>query len=698
LAPIDLVNRTVAHKRTSPTAGSGAFAGIESIAAYAALEILLTGPFTLQKGESVGASFGGVVYLYFALYLVLGAAIGALAGLFLRWRGKQSHHLSPFLSALLMTVFVGNAWCWGFSAGVSLYLAALPPIALWLYCGLLFPEEDRARTLAGSPWGAALLMLAPNVIVFDLMAGWSIWLSNVAAAGLVVVVLGTSLLARRLEPLAMIAQRRPQALVTLAVLIANFVMLPVVSAPLAVRAEQPAVSERPNIVLITLDTTRADHLSLYGYPRRTTPQLEAFASGATIYRHAYANGDMTLASHGALFTGLFPTENGAHYNGDSLGTIAEEIPTIAELLRDAGYRTYASVANTALLDPRYGFSRGFDRYVMPRRLAVVSPTSAYLLRMGLYKLTLPWLWTEAMRRFVDGGEIAAEAEIQASEAGGDPFFLFVNFMESHRPWISSNEFRAQFPHYDQTFDEMKVRSFSFDVLAGTHTVSPDEFSKMHAAYDGCIAYLDSLVGQLLKTFQQRPWYDKSVIIITADHGELFGENGLIDHGNSVNQGLTSIPMAVKFSGQKAGHEVQSPVSQVDLYSTIAAAAGVALPGPRRGVDLAAGEPGVDRDIIMESYPLANFTKQNPSFDRLERALVRGRWKVVTSTRGRRELYDMATDPRETQNLWSSQPDIAQELENQLHQWAAEMESRRPKNKQIPRESDFQRLRALGYLQ
>lgn len=240
-------------------------------------------------------------------------------------------------------------------------------------------------------------------------------------------------------------------------------------------------------------------------------------------------------------------------------------------------------------------------------------------------------------------------------------------MESHRPWIAPDEFRSRFPSYDQAFDEMKVRSFSFDVLAGRHTVSLAELSKMHAAYDGCIAYLDSLAGRLLKSFEQQPWYDRSLIIVTADHGELFGEDGLIDHGNSVNQGLTSIPLVVKFPGQKERREVQAPVSQVDLYSTIAAVAGVAPPASRRGVDLAAGDPGEDRVIIMESYPLVTFTKQHSRFDRVERALIRGRWKAITSTRGRRELYDMTADPGETQDLWSSRPEVALDLEQQLEE-------------------------------
>jgi arylsulfatase A-like enzyme len=685
---------------TSPaTAAYGALAGIQAIAAYAAIEILLDGPFTIEAGQSVGASYSRTVFLYVLLYLVLGALAGALAGFGLGRRGVPRYQVAPFISAVLILVFLANGWLWGYSPGTSAYLALLPGYALWLFCGLLFDEEDKARTVAGSPWPAAIVTLAPVSIAFALMAGSSAWLRHAVAGGIYILVLAISLLARRRRWLAAIALGKPQAALTIAVLLASFGTLHMVATPNTVTAAgQGSASGRPNIVLITLDTTRADHLSLYGYKRRTSPHLDAFASAATLYRHAYANGDMTLASHASMFTGLFPTEHGAHYDGDFRYAIAPEVPTLAELLHKAGYRTFASVANTALLDPNYGFARGFDRYVMPRRLAVVSPLAAYQLRMGLYKLTLPWLWTEAMRRFVDAREIAAEAERLVMGADGDPFFLFVNFMESHRPWIAADEYRARFSSYDQSFDEMKIRSFCFNVTAGKHTVSATELARMHAAYDGSIAYLDSVAGELIERFRRRPWYNDSLVIVTADHGELFGENGLIEHGNSVNRGLTSIPMIVKFPGQTASSEVQSPVSQVDLFSTIGVAAGIAMPGARRGVDLAVGDPGEERSLIIESYPSVVFTKLNPNMDRVERALVKGRWKMITSTRGRCELYDMVSDPEESKNVWSAHPEIAGELEGRLRKWAA-ASNRHPPAKHVPQDPELlRRLRTLGYIQ
>ncbi|HZO51870.1 MAG TPA: sulfatase-like hydrolase/transferase, partial [Bryobacteraceae bacterium] len=287
----------------------------------------------------------------------------------------------------------------------------------------------------------------------------------------------------------------------------------------------------------------------------------------------------------------------------------------------------------------------------------------------------------------------------AAQTGRKPFFLFLNFMEAHRPWMSGSVFRARYPSYDQAFDEMKILSFSREVLAGSFRVPAQDAAKMHAAYDGSIAYLDHVVGGLLDRLKRQPWYDSSLIVITSDHGELFGEHDLLDHGNSVGQELTSIPMIVKFPGQNTRREVQSPVSQVDVFSTIAAAAGVEQPANIRGVDLALGDPGERRTIVMESYPFINYTSVNPKMNRLERGLVKGRWKMIQSNRGRRDLYDMVSDPRESKNLWSSNTDVALEMDGLLRDWVTRSTRQRPVTRVIPQERNLlRRLKALGYAQ
>jgi arylsulfatase A-like enzyme len=525
---------------------------------------------------------------------------------------------------------------------------------------------------------------------------------NVTAASLLTfMVLGLALLARSRRFPRRLAAWKPQAVLTGVVFVLGFGLLWLLSMEPVAALQRAAPSDRSNIVLITLDTTRADRMSVYGHQHRTTPRLEAFASRATLYRHAYANSDMTLSSHGSLFTGLYPTLHGAHLDGSQSFAIAATVPTLAELLRKAGYRNYASVANYGYLDPIYGFARGFDEWWMPRPRAILSPfrPSTYLLRMGVYKLALPWLWTEAMRLFVPASELASAGETLITEADGQPFFLFLNFMESHRPWVSSGEFRTLFPDYEQTFDEIAVRSFQPEVEAGRRAVTVPEQAKLDAAYDGSLAYLDDVVGGLLERFAAEPWYDKSLIIVTADHGDQLGEKNRLEHANGVDHGVTSIPLIVKFPDQTTGRDVPSPVSQVDVFSTIAAAAGVAVPSARAGVDLGAGDPGDERTLIIESYPYGVLIRRNPKWNRMERAMVRGRWKLITSSGGRRELYDMVSDPIESTDLSASRADVARELEGLLQDWTTSAERQRPAtNTPAQDRSLLQRMRALGYVQ
>jgi arylsulfatase A-like enzyme len=680
----------------------GLLAGIHVAATYGALEMFLTGPLysLVVPDRLIGFWFTRAVFTYAALCIVFGAMAGAVIGIVLGRIGKKAFHLNYALAAMLTIAFSVNTLHWTKELVDSPFLVLAIPIAIWLLAGLVSDRENRARSFLASPWAITIILLAPVWLSRELMIGSGLTARLAASGGVVMAVLLLALLSRTRSFVAVLASWRLQLGLTVAVYLASFFLLQVFSAQ-SVLADSPVEqrANRPNVVLISLDTTRADHLSLYGYSRRTTPKLEAFAAGATLYRYAYANGDMTLPSHASMFTGLYPTQHGAHADHSLYNAISDQVPTLSELLRKAGYRNYAVVANFIFLDPRYGFARGFDTFFMPRPLPVVSNSATYLLRTGIYSLTIPWLWTDAMRRFFTADEIAAAGEKLLAGAGDKPFFLFLNFMEPHRPLAAPAHFRKMFPNYDQGFDELEIRSFEHDVYRELHTVTPGEMAKMQSAYDGGIAYMDDAAGRLLERLKEQPWYDASLIIVTSDHGELFGEKHMIDHGNSVDHGITGIPMVIKFPYQKGGPVVQSPVSQVDVFTTIAAIAGAAVPPKCAGVNLAAGDPGEDRAIILESYPAGTYMNLHKKMNRMERAIVRGRWKMIRSNRGRRELYDMANDPKETKNLWNTRNEVARELDGLMRDWVATGGGQMPLSKSGPSDPEMiQRLKSLGYAQ
>ena len=688
---------------TPATTASGILSGLLLAGAYAALELLLTGPLNaiLNPERLVGAWYLGAVCIYFGFYLIFGALAGAAAGSLFALAQRPAHQVSLVLAATLTILFAANSLKWERTVFNSPFLIVVFPFAVWLLAGLLHPRPDPSRTLAASPWFTALFLLGPIWLSRELLAGQPLLLRLLCSLALVVLLAVTAHAARRAPSLLALASVRTHGAFIALVFLASFVMLrgleesPVAAMP---QSSAPAVS-RPNLILISLDTVRADHLSVYGYSRPTSPNLERFAARATLYRHAYANGDFTLPSHASMLTGRYPAQHGAL--GDMAGyhPISLNVPTLPEVLKKAGYFTAAVVANHGYLNRTFGFHRGFDRLTAPAPIPAVGGASDYALRSGLCALTLPWVWTEALRSYLPAGEIAALGESEMGRANGKPFFLFLNLMDAHRPWVSRGRFRNMFPGYDQRIVRLDAREGFRDVLRGTRTVSDAERLKMHAAYDGGIAYADDALGRLLDRLRQHSWYDESLIIITADHGDQFGRDQLIDHGNSLNQGATRVPFVVKFPGQSQGRVVDSPVSLVDVFSTLAAAAGAPAHPQEAGANLALGDPGRDRTIILESYPVRHFAIGNPRLQRVERAAVQGHWKLIQSDRGRRDLFDIMADPGESTNLWSEHLDVAQTLEHQLREWTAQL----PKHRRAvtPPAADPERLRnlkALGYAQ
>lgn len=685
--------------RSHATVRGGILAGLLFAGAYAALEMLLSGPLhaLLNPQRMIGSWYAGVVSVYYALYLMLGALAGAVVGSVLSLGKRPAHHVSILLSASVMLLFAVNSFAWDRTVFRSPFLVVVVPVAVWMLAGLLSERTDPSRAVVASPWFTAILLLGPIWISRELLLHQPLPLRVLSSCALVAVLFLAAFAARREPSVLALARPRPHAVLTAAIFILSYaVLLGVRETPIVSAMLSAVPAKLPNLILISLDTMRADHLSVYGYPRRTTPHLERFAAEATLYRNAFSNGDFTLPSHASMLTGRYPSQHGAVGDLAGFHPIDSSVPTLAELLKKAGYFTAAAVANHGYLNSRFGFHRGFDRMMVPEPVPAVSPTFSYHLRAGLYELTLPWVWTDALRSYMPAEYIVELGEAAIAQAGKRPFFLFLNLMDSHRPWVSRGRFRKMFLHYDQRAIRWSTQQFFREVLNGTHVITDEERLKMHAAYDGGIAYVDDTVGRLLDRLRQTSWYDQSLIIITSDHGDLFGADQLIDHGNSLNHGATRIPFLVKFPAQKEGREVKSPVSLVDVFSTLGAAAGVPANVQDAGVNLASGDPGEERDIFLESYPIRHMAAENPRLKRTERAMVKGRWRLIESDRGRHDLYDIMSDPEERHNLWNARMDIAQDMGKRLHEWAAR--ARQPSNSPLPDPKRLQNLKALGYAQ
>lgn len=444
-----------------------------------------------------------------------------------------------------------------------------------------------------------------------------------------------------------------------------------------VESEAPRSADRaaarPNILLITLDTVRADHLGCYGYPRPLTPTLDALASRSTLYNRARATSPWTLPSHASLFTGLYPFEHGAHTvwvplrehgkapQRDNVRALPPEHPTLAEVLKRAGYTTAAFVANDVYLIPSYGLARGFDVY-------------------------------QLQRGYVDAVNARVEAWLEST--GDEPFFLFVNYMDAHAPYNPAPRPDLFDPPPPDDAGQL-VSRLQAEVLPGGSALPEAQLRTLVDQYDQGLANLDAGLGRLFDALSRRDLFDELLIIVTSDHGEYFGEHRLVAHSKDVYEPALRIPLLIKAPGQREGQRREEPVSLVHLPGLILSRV--------QGSDAAVFPyRWPDEVVISENHFSRLKDLRGPSgerFRRSRRALYREELKLIRSSDGEHELYDLSADPEEQENLLRARAEQAEALSRELSRRLVRARPQGAGDAPIPPLSDEQRerMRALGYL-
>lgn len=419
--------------------------------------------------------------------------------------------------------------------------------------------------------------------------------------------------------------------------------------------------DRPNVLLVTLDTTRADHLGCYGYARPTSPNLDALAAESTVYTRAIAPGTWTLPSHASLFTGRCPTSHGARYDPSGSLVLSSAIPdrpglkeyrvrgvpststTLAGVLSRAGYRT-GGAAGGPWLKGIFGLGTGFDWWDDDGVGSVNGRSAA-----DLNARALPWL-----------------------EAAPEPFFLFLNYFDAHSPLRPPPEFAEPF------------------VTAPPAADARPATEQTLALYDGEIRYADHHLGEVIALLKRRNLYDRTLIIVTADHGELFGEHGMRGHGTAPYQEVVHVPFVSKPPRGDGGlGERRDYVQLTDVMALVLDRLGLPRPeGIQSGLP-----PHLGRPVISESYVLAALY---PTGDWL--TLYDGDWKLVWNSKSGSALYDLASDPREERNVIGEQAERAATLERTLHGYLASLP--RVQGDEPARAVDDatrDALRSLGYI-
>ncbi|MEA1929200.1 MAG: sulfatase, partial [Candidatus Auribacterota bacterium] len=399
--------------------------------------------------------------------------------------------------------------------------------------------------------------------------------------------------------------------------------------------------DRPNLLLITMDTTRADHLGCYGYDSARTPALDKLARAGIKFNRFYANVPLTLPSHTTMMTGLYPPEHGCRVNGEH--KLGEDITTLGEIFSSQGYRTGAFVA-AFVLDSRFGLDRGFDTYD-----DYDVPTSN-----DIYDDNVMYRYRRA--------NLVTDAALQwLEEDSSSPFFCWVHFFDPHHPYY----------------------------------FSPRPGHGIEDSYDQEIAFMDNHIGRLIDFLKERGLDRETMIIALGDHGEGLGEHGEDEHGLLLHNPVTRIPLIIlpyEWSEFTGGENIETLISTVDLSPTIMEIFGWEPPSGISGRSFAGtlkGEIKQNREVYLETeFPFTEYGWSPLA------GLISGDYKYVLAPR--EELYDLAHDPGELTNLAQSRPDDVLRLKDRLEELKEEMAVVEGTKVQLD-EKSRRELESLGYL-
>lgn len=461
-------------------------------------------------------------------------------------------------------------------------------------------------------------------------------------------------------------------------LAAVVVLVAALSAGVYLASRQPREGEPETPVIVLLvDALRADHLSAYGYGIETSPAIDALAADGVLFEDTVSPSTFTKTSIASLFTGRDPFQHGVYWGNirekvDSFHSdiLSQDETTLAELLRSRDYLTVGWVQNSHIQD-FMGYGQGFVDYND---------------QMGSIKringIALPW-FAEPGRRY--------------------GFFAYLHYIDLHDPYEPPPPYDTMYrtsdldPYEDVNLSEWGA--FLASVNRGDIVLTPEQVTAMRELYDELIRYIDDEIGKLLEVLKENDLYDRSLIILTADHGDAFGEHGNISHANLPYEEVMRVPLIVKLPhGEHAGLRVKSQARLVDVLPTIAELVGKEL-SPRRPL---AGcslmpliEEGEDAPRKPQCLRAVTEIAEMGSYPHL--VLREGGWKYIHQQKEPEELYYLPDDPGETRNLAESEPERLAAFREQAD---AIIEARKSlKTEQLELgERAIRELKALGYVE
>ncbi|WP_436903767.1 sulfatase [Halovenus halobia] len=477
----------------------------------------------------------------------------------------------------------------------------------------------------------------------------------------------------------------------------------------------------PNIVLIVMDTARADTVNLLN-EQTPMPELAKLTHDGVTFPMAHANAPWTLPSHGTIFSGQYPSVHQSH----AARKLFDHEPTLAQLLRQNGYGT-AAVSNNTWISGEFGFDRGFDDFYETWQLfqdgvdfGDIAQTESGKLNQiqsiaqkftgNPIKNLANLIYGKFFRKRDDDGArrtnniISNHIEEWLSDG---PLFLFVNYLEPHLKYHPPDRLSKQYLPDGTTIAEAKrVNQDAWKYITGEVEMTQRDFTILRGLYRAELAYLDERIAELQSLFEKQGVADETVFIITGDHGENIGEHGLMDHQYSLHETLLNIPLLISGPNIPKGEVVEKPVGLVDIAPTILEIGDVPVPEDIPGHSLVSAEnipddrslfaeylaPQPDIETLQSRYDCKNDVR---TYNRRLRSVIQNEWKYIHGSDGSEWLFNL--EDGESENRVDQDSTKGDHLAAVLDSWVDELPET---NRQMASmsQSTEQRLEDLGYLQ
>jgi len=487
------------------------------------------------------------------------------------------------------------------------------------------------------------------------------------------------------------------------------------------------MSTEPNVVLVVLDTARADDV-LTNTPS-VMPTVAEIGRAGTVYRNAFAAAPWTLPSHGSLFTGTYPSKHGAH--GEDL-YLSERNRTLAEAFAAAGYDTHA-VSNNTWVTEEFGFDAGFDSFwrgwqyyqsetdlgAIAHELGGTAKARAALERLfegNPVVNAVNLCYSQFVQARTDSGAARTTDRIESwltETAGESPFFLFVNYLEPHIQYRPPKEHAERFLPPDADYEEaIAVRQRPCAHNAREYDLSERDQTLLRALYRGELSYVDDAIARLRETLKAEDEWEETILVIVGDHGENIGDHGFLGHQYNIYDTLLHVPVVIHggtFTGASAADDrlIQLP----DLVPTLLDTTGVDDPELREQSQGQSFHPSASgrRTYAVSEYlspqppveTLADRFEPLPvharAYDRTLRAIRTDGYKLIVGSDGLRELYHVASDPDERHELSAERPERTEQLEAKLTEWVESFAHAEADTETEISGATKERLAELGYL-